>query len=146
MLQNIVFQDDIFQIVRSVELIEAGLSLQLSENIFAEKLFNDIVFCHVAIHNVYEKLKEQTHLHDYFDAMQCMYFCETKYLQLLYKAIEIRSKDWEQFAVEKEKLEKIKTYHNELQSQIVLSIRDHAGSSDNFSIVSEVELSQLLKV
>ncbi|MCL6336673.1 hypothetical protein EXT65_23160, partial [Pectobacterium carotovorum subsp. carotovorum] len=67
MLHKIVFQDNLFQITRMLDVIKDGLNLDLSESIFADKMMRDILFFDAALQNLFNQIEPQSHLPDYID-------------------------------------------------------------------------------
>ena len=59
MLQNIVFQDNIFQLVRTIDTLREGLLLDLSPDYFFEKTVDDMLFF-VLNHTVYGPISSST--------------------------------------------------------------------------------------
>ncbi len=143
MLQKIVFQDNIFQITRALDVIIDGMKLDLSEEIFAKKTMNDILFFDFAIQNIFNKLEPQTHLPDYLNTMQCLYFCIVKYTTTL--QIMMNEKQNDPIMMNNmEKLMGIFEKYKELIGKIDLDIQESDVSQDSINMVSQNELSELL--
>ncbi|PIE98919.1 MAG: hypothetical protein CR988_01080 [Treponema sp.] len=144
MLQKIVFQDNIYQLARNIELIHNGLILELDESLFAGKILDDIFFCDVLAKKILERLHNQQHLHEYINAMNCLYSCIIKFLTVLTEILEGKMSDSQAVAVNRERLLVTKIESEKLKDQIADEIREKAGHIDNINIVSEMELNQLL--
>ncbi len=143
MSQKIVFQDNIFQITRSLDIIKDGMNLNLSEDIFAKKTMNDILFFDFALQNIFNKIELQTHLPNYLDTMQCLYFCITKYIDIL--AALLSNKNNNSLVIANSgKIESIYQKYGELKDKIQESVQDESITQDEI-MVSETELSQLLQ-
>ncbi len=143
MLQKIVFQDNIFQITRALDLIRDGMKLDLSEEIFAKKTMNDILFFDFAIQNIFNKIEPQTHLPDYLNTMQCLYFCIMKYINTLQVMMAEKQND-PIMINNKQKMMGIFEKYKNLVSKIDIDIKESDLSQDSMNMVSQNELSELL--
>ncbi len=143
MLQKIVFQDNIFQITRALDVIIDGMKLDLSEEIFAKKTMNDILFFDFAIQNIFNKLEPQSHLPDYLSTMQCLYFCILKYINVL--QVMMSDKQNDPIVINNmQKIMGIFEKYKELVSKLDIDIQESEISQDSINIVSQNELSELL--
>ncbi len=143
MLQKIVFQDNIFQITRALDVIIDGMKLDLSEEIFAKKTMNDILFFDFAIQNIFNKLEPQSHLPDYLSTMQCLYFCIVKYV----KALQIMMEEKQNDPIVMNNMEKMMGIfgkYKELIAKIDIDIQESDVNQDSINMVSQNELSELL--
>ncbi len=143
MSQKIVFQDNIFQITRSLDLIKDGMSLELSEELFAKKTINDILFFDFALQSIFSKVEAQTQLPSYLDTMQCLYFSIIKFADIL--ATMLSKKDNNSILINNiEKFESMYTIHQDLLTRIREIVQDDNITQDTVNIVSQNELSELL--
>ncbi|CEM60899.1 hypothetical protein DWQ65_05765 [Treponema phagedenis] len=143
-MQNFVFQDNIYQLVRSIDVVYEGLQLDLADELFFNKIINDITFFDFAIQKLVTQIEHQSHLPDYLTTMHCLFSCITRYTNLLnfyMQKVNISNKK------NNEIIQKLKTIHkrnSDVQNQIATHIQETNTSSDSYQIVSQNELSELL--
>ena len=144
MLHKIVFQDNLFQITRMLDVIKNGLMLDLTKDIFGEKIIGDILFFDSALKKLFNQIEPQIHLPDYMDSMHCLYFCMTKYMSIL--QILLTEKKGTDFLsnIDIESLENIWKTHKGLTEMININIKDTDIQNDSYNVVSQNELSELL--
>ncbi len=144
MLHKIVFQDNLFQITRMLDVIKNGLMLDLTKDIFGEKIIGDILFFDSALKKLFNQIEPQIHLPDYMDSMHCLYFCMTKYMSIL--QILLTEKKGTDFLsnIDIESLENIWKTHKGLTEKININIKDTDIQNDSYNVVSQNELSELL--
>lgn len=144
MLHKIVFQDNLFQITRMLDVIKNGLMLDLTKDIFEEKIIDDILFFDSALKKLFNQIEPQTHLPDYMDSMHCLYFCMAKYISIL-QILLSEKKDTDFFSdLDIKSLENIWRTHKELADKININIEDADVQNDAYNMVSQNELSELL--
>lgn len=144
MLQKIIFQDNLYYITRSLDIIQSGLHLDLSDEIFTEKIIADILFFDSALQKLFNRIEPQPHLPDYADIMHCLYFCTAKYISLLQFLCDKKSETESVFKDQFERFEGIEKKHQSLIDKIKLNITDKEIQNDSYAIVSQMELSELL--
>ncbi|UTC67607.1 MULTISPECIES: hypothetical protein [unclassified Treponema] len=144
MLHKIVFQDNLFQITRMLDVIKEGLSLDLSDSIFAEKTIRDILFFDAALQKLFSQIEPQSHLPDYIDTMSCLYFCIKKYMTILKIILTEKIGSESAFTTEKIRLEGIYKKHQDFLGKINIDISDTNFQNETYNIVSQNELSELL--
>lgn len=144
MLHKIVFQDNLFQITRMLDVIKNGLMLDLTKDIFEEKIIGDILFLDSALKTLFNQIEPQTHLPDYMDSMHCLYFCMAKYISIL-QLLLTEKKDTDFFSnIDIKNLESIWRTHKELSDKININIADTDIQNESYNMVSQNELSELL--
>ncbi len=144
MLQNIVFQDNIYQLVRSIDTLREGLMLDLSPDYFFEKTVDDILFFDSAIQKIHRQLTENQRIAGYLSIMQNLHSCDRRYLQLLDTVMSGKISMSDRFPPLVPKLGAVRETHRELARGMAEGIAktDQGGDSDD--IVSRNELSELL--
>ncbi|MBQ7613335.1 MAG: hypothetical protein IJU92_09790 [Spirochaetaceae bacterium] len=133
MLHNIVFTDNIFVLSRMLGVISQSIQLDLCEQLFYKKLQDDIQFCFFAIEDLFEKLHNQEHLHDYIDSMKCLYLCNMRFLELI-SSLETNDR----------KIFELKRASEEIKIAITKKIHNTNTDAEITTIVSEMELNELL--
>lgn len=146
MLHKIVFQDNLFQITRMLDVIKDGLNLDLSESIFADKMMRDILFFDAALQKLFNQIEPQSHLPDYIDTMNCLYFCIKKYMSVLKLILTEKLGSESIFNTEKIRIEGIYKKHQDFLGKINIDISDTNIENETYNIVSQNELSELLNL
>lgn len=144
MLQNIVFQDNIYQLSRSIDVLYEGLLLDLSKDFFLDKIVDDILFFDSVIQKLYRQLTVNDQISDYEAIIHNLYTCENKYIQLLNILITGNTSMKEVFEVLITKLTSIHNQHLSLRNEITQNIQKLDKNTDSRDIVSQNELSELL--
>lgn len=141
MLHNIVFTDNIFVLSRMLGVISQSIQLDLCEQLFYKKLQDDIQFCFFAIEDLFEKLHNQEHLHDYIDSMKCLYLCNMRFLELI---SSLETNDRKIFEENPNKIFELKRASEEIKIAITKKIHNTNTDAEITTIVSEMELNELL--
>ena len=144
MLQNIVFQDNLYQLARSIDNAREGLILDLAPEYFYKKISADISFFDACIQQIHAVLQKNTRLPDYLSLMKAMHSCQEKYIALLNLILERKSPLAPSFASDIEQLKGIRELHLKLKEESRESITKSEKGADSRDIVSTSELSQLL--
>ncbi|HOC30317.1 MAG TPA: hypothetical protein PKH40_11605 [Treponemataceae bacterium] len=144
MLQKIVFQDNIYQLARSIDILYEGLQLELSGDYFFNKTVDDILFFDDSIQKLYGQAVQNPHMSGYITILQSIHNCQKRYLLLLDSILQGRSCMKEAFKPLLAKLQNLRNTHTALSSEIVQNIRSSDKSMDSRDIVSRNELSELL--
>ena len=144
MLYNIVFQDNIYILLRQIDTISNGLKLELDANLFEEKTLMDLSFFDKAIKQLFSEVSKQTSLPNFVDVLQCLHFCISKYLELL---TSLSSRN---FAVGTNKtsldFSSLKEDHTNLLATIEENIKENDIQIAEQEMVSKNELRELLQV
>lgn len=144
MLYNVVFQDNIYILLRQIDTISNGLKLELDARLFEEKMFVDLAFFDKAIKQLFAEVSKQTSLPNFIDVLQCLHFCISKYLELL-SCICTRTS----FSEANRKsldFETIRRDHKNLLATIEEHIRENDVQIAEQEMVSKNELAELLQV
>ncbi len=144
MLQNIVFQDNIFQLVRTIDTLREGLLLDLSPDYFFEKTVDDMLFFDSAIQKIYRQLTENQRIAGFLTIMQNLHSCDRRFLQLLDAVLSGNSAMHDRFPPLVPKLNAVRETHRNLVASMADSIAKSDFSGDSDDIVSRNELSELL--
>ncbi len=144
MLHKIVFQDNLFYITRSLDVIQNCLNLDLSDEIFTEKIISDILFFDSALQKLFNQIEPQPHLPEYVDIMHRLYFCTVKYIRLLQFIRDKKNEEGSGFKNNFERFEGIEKKHQSLIDKININISDTEAQNDSYNMVSQTELSKLL--
>lgn len=144
MLQNITFQDNLYQMARSIDTVFEGLQLDLTPEYFHKKTMSDLAFFDACIRRIHADLQKNNRLADYLPLMQAMHSCQQKLLQLLDRILggEIPSAD--AFAANLADLQEMRNRHAKLAGETQESIVRTEKPGDSKDIVSSSELSELL--
>ena len=144
MLQNIVFQDNLYQLARSIENAREGLLLDLAPEFFYKKIVADISFFDTCIQHIHAALQKNTRLPDYLPLMKAMFSCQEKFIALLSLILERKTSLAGAFESDMEQIKAISEAHSTLKEETRESITKSEKSGDARDIVSTSELSQLL--
>ena len=129
-----------------LDVIKDGLNLDLSEIIFADKMVRDILFFDAALQKLFSQIEPQSHLSDYIDTMNCLYFCIKKYMNILNLILTEKLCPESVFSTEKARLEGIYKKHQDFLGKINIDISDTNFENETYNIVSQNELSELLNL
>ncbi len=144
MLQNIVFQDNLYQLARSIDNVREGLLLELSQEYFYNKTVDDILFFDSTIKQIYGQIQKNRQLSDYLSLMQSIHSCQDKFIKLLDLILQRKTPMKDCFSDIIQKLQTIRAQHSELMKESRESIIKTEKPGDSRDIVSSSELSELL--
>ena len=144
MLQNIVFQDNLYQLTRSIETLQEGLLLDLSKDYFFDKTVDDLLFFDVSIQKMFRQIQANTQISGYISILQNLYTCQDAYLKLEALVLDGKSAMHEDFLPLLPKLKTIKEMHLAIRTEIQKIIQKSDKNNDSRDIVSPDELSELL--
>ena len=144
MLQKIVFQDNIYQLSRSIDIVYEGLMLDLSDEYFFDKTVDDLLFFDAAIHKLLKQLESNTQISGYVNILHSIYSCQHRYILLLDIVLSGKAAMQNKFVSIISKLQGIRTIHSVLQNELVRTVQKCDKSNDSRDIVSSNELSELL--
>ncbi|AIW88608.1 MULTISPECIES: hypothetical protein [unclassified Treponema] len=144
MLKNTAFHDNLYQLAKIVSITTEGLSLELSENMFLDKMLADISFVSDTLQTLFGEVQNLSHLPEYLPIMQSLYSCETDYLLLL-KAFAAKTIEKQiTLPVSGTDLSAYYKLHSDVKDRIEKRIQESDKNLDAYQIVSQNELSQLL--
>ena len=83
MLKNTAFQDNLYQLAKIITITDEGLTLDLSTDMFLEKIISDISFVSQALQTIFTETQNLSHLPEYLPIMHSLHACETDFLLLL---------------------------------------------------------------
>ena len=144
MLQKIVFQDNIYQLSRSIDIVYEGLMLDLSDDYFFDKTVDDLLFFDAAIHKFLKQLESTTQISGYVNILHSIYSCQHRYILLIDIILSGKAAMQNRFPSIISKLQGIRTIHSVLQTELVRTVQKCDKSNDTRDIVSSNELSELL--
>lgn len=144
MLQKIVFHDNIYQLSRSIDVLNEGLMLDLSPEYFLDKTVDDLLFFDMSIQKLYNQIQANSQLSDYITIMHNLYSCQNNYIKLISFILSGKTSMNEEFFALRPKLNEIKAIHISLQSNLIKNIHKSDKNNDSHDIVSQNELSELL--
>ncbi len=144
MLQKIVFQDNIYQLSRSIDTVYEGLMLDLSGEYFFDKTVDDLLFFDVSIQKLYRQIQANTQLSLYIPIMQSLNSCQNRYIRLVDSVLHGTTCLKEEFVSLLPKLTIISELHTKLRTEMMLKIQKNDKTDDSWDIVSQNELSELL--
>ena len=70
MLYNIAFQDNIYVLLRQIDILCDGLKLDIDERLFSAKVLNDLIFFDRAITRLFEQIYPQQALQNFIEVLQ----------------------------------------------------------------------------
>ena len=144
MLKNTAFHDNLYQLAKIITITAEGLSLELSENMFLDKMISDISFISDTLQTLFIEVQNLSHLPEYLSIMQCLYSCETDYLLLL-KAFAAKTIEKQiTLSISGSDLGAYYKLHTDIKDRIEKRIQESNKNLDTYQIVSQNELSQLL--
>jgi len=144
MLQKIVFQDNIYQLSRSIDTVYEGLMLDLSGEYFFDKTVDDLLFFDVSIQKLYRQIQTNPQLSGYLQILQALNSCQNRYIKLVDSVLQGISSMKEEFVPLMPKLAAISELHVKLHREITAAIQKNDKNDDSRDIVSQNELSELL--
>ena len=144
MLQKIVFQDNIYQLSRSIDIVYEGLMLDLADDYFFDKTVDDLLFFDAAIHKFLKQLETNTQISGYVNILHSLYSCQHRYIMLIDIILSGKAAMQNRFPSIISKLQGIRTIHSVLQTELVRTVQKCDKSNDSRDIVSSNELSELL--
>jgi hypothetical protein len=144
MMQKIMFQDNLYQLARSIDTVSEGLLLDLSGDFFFDKTVDDLLFFDASIRKIAEHLSQNTQISGYTKILHNLYSSQTRYIEVLNAILSGTTCLQEQFEPLKPKLQEIREHHTGLKTSIVSDISKIDVNSDSRDIVSTNELSELL--
>jgi hypothetical protein len=144
MLQKIVFQDNIYQLSRSIDTVYEGLMLDLSGEYFFDKTIDDLLFFDVSIQKIYRQIQANEQVSLYISILQALNSCQNRYIRLVDSVIQGKTAMKDEFAPLVTKLTGIATLHGKLRSEMIMKIQKNDKNDDSRDIVSQNELSELL--
>ena len=62
MLKNTAFHDNLYQLAKIISITSEGLALELSENMFLEKMVDDISFISKTLQSMFTEVQNLSHL------------------------------------------------------------------------------------
>ena len=144
MLKNTAFHDNLYQLAKIITITSEGLSLELSENMFLDKVISDISFISDTLQTLFTEVQNLSHLPEYLSIMQSLYSCETDYLLLL-KAFASKTIEKQiTLSISGSDLGAYYKLHTDIKDRIEKRIQESNKNLDTYQIVSQNELSQLL--
>lgn len=144
MMQKIMFQDNLYQLSRSIDTVHDGLLLDLSTEFFFDKTVDDLLFFDASIRKLASYFAENTQISGYIKLLHALHSCQSRYIQLIDAILSDRSSMQEDFLSLRSKLQEIRATHIGIQADIVRSIGKIDKNNDSRDIVSGDELSELL--
>jgi len=145
-LYNIVFQDNIYILLRQIDTINNGLKLELDARLFEEKMFLDLAFFDKTIKQLFAEVSKQTSLPNFIDVLQCLHFCISKYLDVLTcisSRISISAERKGKISLD---FKSISKDHKNLLETIEAHIKENDLQVAEQEMVSKNELAELLQV
>jgi hypothetical protein len=146
MLQNIVFQDNLYHLSRSIDAAYEGLLLELAPEFFLDKTIDDILFFDVTIQKIYRQIQTAPHLSGYVEILHALHSCQDRYIRLLDFILQGKASMREGFTQLLPKLQGIRNAHAGVKSELAVAIQKSDKSNDSRDIVSRNELSELLNI
>lgn len=144
MLKNIVFQDNLYQLCRSIDVVYEGLLLDLCSDYFFDKTVDDMLFFDASIQKIYRQIQDNNQVSDYVSILHSLYSCQERFIRLLDTILTGKTSMSEHFSGFLSKLQTIRNMQSLIRTEISGSIQKMDSSLDSRDIVSTNELSELL--
>ncbi len=142
MLYNIAFQDNIYFLLRQIDTLCDCLKLDIDDELFGDKLSNDVVFFSKTIDKLFERIYPQSALQNFMEMLQSLHFCISRYLDL----INFVSSNQSHFKVllSMKEISNIVAKHKEMLRKIEEVIEERDPAELENELVSQNELACLL--
>lgn len=144
MLQKIVFQDNIYQLARSIDTVQEGLILDLSDDYFFDKTVDDLLFFDATIQRIVRQLQANSRLPDYPALLAAIHSCQNAFLRTIASVLEGKSAMTERFVPLFDKLKEMSRTHTALRADVARALQHSDRTEDARDVVSGNELSELL--
>lgn len=144
MLQKIMFQDNMYQLSRSLDILQEGLLLDLAPEFFFEKTVDDILFFDSTLQKLSVQLEGNPHMSGYLNLLHSLNSCQKKFLAVIDSILTQEGTLRESFSQLEPKLRQIKKIHSLLNDKTSHAIMKNDNQGDSRDIVSQNELSELL--
>ncbi|HNQ96814.1 MAG TPA: hypothetical protein PKH81_01875 [Treponemataceae bacterium] len=144
MLQNIVFQDNIYQLSRLIDLVQEGLQLDLSEDFFLDKTLDDLLFFDAALQKMKGQVEGNSRMSDYIPILHSLYSCEERFIRIVDLLLSGKGAMNGAFTQFMTRLQGIRNVHAGIRESLIQGIRKSDNSIDSRDMVSQNELSELL--
>lgn len=144
MLHNIVFQDNIYQLARTIDLLKEGLMLDITEDYFFDKTVDDLLFIDATLQKIMEQLEANPKITGYVQIVHSLHSCQERYIQLLDFILKNKCAMQENFTPLLAKLQSIRNTQSNQAQETKNSIQKSDKNRDSRDMVSQNELSQLL--
>ena len=146
MLKNTAFQDNLYQLAKIITITDEGLTLDLSTDMFLEKIISDISFVSQALQTIFTETQHLSHLPEYLPIMHSLHACETDFLLLLRNFAARTLEKQLELPISAADLSTYYKMHSSIKEQIGTSVQENGKSLDAYHIVSKNELTELLCV
>ena len=146
MLKNTAFQDNLDQLAKIITITDEGLTLDLSTDMFLEKIISDISFVSQALQTIFTETQNLSHLPEYLPIMHSLHACETDFLLLLRNFAARTLEKQLELPISAADLSTYYKMHSSIKEQIGTSVQENGKSLDAYHIVSKNELTELLCV
>ena len=146
MLKNTAFQDNLYQLAKIITITDEGLTLDLSTDMFLEKIISDISFVSQALQTTFTETQNLSHLPEYLPIMHSLHACETDFLLLLRNFAARTLEKQLELPISAADLSTYYKMHSSIKEQIGTSVQENGKSLDAYHIVSKNELTELLCV
>ena len=144
MLKNTAFQDNLYQLAKIITITDEGLTLDLSTDMFLEKIISDISFVSQALQTIFTETQNLSHLPEYLPIMHSLHACETDFLLLLRNFAARTLEKQLELPISAADLSTYYKMHSSIKEQIGTSVQENGKSLDAYHIVSKNELTELL--
>lgn len=145
MLHNIIFQDNIYHLARTIDLVKEGLMLDITRDYFFDKTVDDLLFIDASLQKTMKQLEANPKISGYVQILHTLHSCQERYIQLLDFILKNKSAMQEDFIPLLGKLQSIRNNQSIQSEESKNSIEKSDKNRDSRDMVSQNELSQLLK-
>ena len=145
MIRNIHFDDNIFFLNSLIKALKTGLSLDIDEDYFIDKILEDLFFINNTLKRILNSLKNNSKLINQRELFRSLLKTEQKYLNLINEIMSEKTVETLNF---KPYLPKILTVKKDLEEDIddIDECLSYTGETDrNTELVSSEEFKFLFK-
>lgn len=138
-----MYQDNVYQLSRIVDLLYDGTKLDLCNEIYYRKVIDDILFVDETLFKIFTLLQENTLVNGYLNILHGIYSCQKRYVLFLDTLLTNEYFNKKSIDVVK-KIQSIKDKQSSLALQITTLINTCDSENTFQDVVSQNELSELL--
>lgn len=143
MAKKIHFQDDLYQIARTIDLLYEGLRLDLDNEFFSEYYLNQILFLDNVITEIFNFLDENKQLIERKIQVRNLYSVEKKFIVFL-EGINPETGIIGSIPQENNKIKQIADAHKAKISRLEETVVSPQDETDSQDLVSHEEMEELL--
>ena len=145
MATKVHYEDNLFLLMQLARTLEAGMRLDVDPEFFRDKIIEDLIFLSDTLAQMFESLKDKTHLIHRREHLRSLLGAEQKLLDILTGAHEGSLAFAEHLEHYRDRLRSLKAQHNELRSRTRALLEMPVATEEIRDQVSEEEFRFLLR-